>query len=317
MSASLDNLQDWLIAISQHTREMKEALQGRAGAANPAKATEDSSMLDRIGKRIEDSLKAGLASGIGQARSLAARGFAGTAEQAQNSYVMEMLAKQLAAVMMPVMQGMTYLAAQIEMRMRGMSGGEQNRLMGGLIGGGFGLRYGGLSGGLAGFVLGSELAGDSPGGSLRGATAGAYLGYRVAGVPGAIAGTVIGGTAGAPGHYEGERPSEYYSRMRAGGGSRVVAGLDTAFHSLSAMWGGAGAKRPEERRDVTPFQAEMMEAGGTAARVQENLIRATAGPGFEDGGMFKPIIDVLLMIYDQIVEARGGRPAPRSARDGA
>lgn len=314
MSASLDNLQDWLIAISTHTREMKEALQGRAGAASPTKSTDESSLADRLGKRIEEAMRSGLATGLGQARSLAARGFAGTAEQAQNQYQMDMLGRQFAAVMMPVMQGMTYLAAQVEMRMRGMSGSEQNRLMGGIIGGGLGLRYGGAAGGLAGFALGSAVLGDGPGGSLSGAAAGAYLGYRAGGPIGAGLGALAGGAAGSPGHYEGERPSEYYARLRAAGGSRAGAAFDMSLHSLSAMWGGRGSPRPEPRRDVTPFQAEMMEAGGTAARVQENLIRATAGPGYEDAGVFKPIIDVLLLILNQLIVSSGGTPVPLSAR---
>lgn len=332
MYATLDNLQDWLIVIAQHTRETKEALQGRAGAVAPGKvAADDATTLDRIGKRIEEAMKAGLASGLGRAQSLAARGFAGTAEQAQNSYAMEMLAKQFAAVMMPVMQAMTYLAAQTEMRMRAMSGAQQNGLMGGIIGGALGLRYGGVGGALAGATIGSlAMGGES---STGGGVAGAYLGFRAGGPVGALAGYAVGSVAGSGdyGRLRGEGNSRFASAFGSGIGSLTDLGhfaLGTGKGTLGLnLIGGpnpmtairaeadakAGKTAPE-RRDVTPFQAEMMEAGGTAARVQEGLIRATAGAGFEDAGPFKPITDVLLLILDQLIVMSGGTPPARSVR---
>ena len=68
----------------------------------------------------------------------------------------------------------------------------------------------------------------------------------------------------------------------------------------------------EARRDATPLQ--MQNAGDTAFRIQEAMIRTTAGAGFEgDGGPLKPVVDVLLKILDVLTQASGA--SPRSATD--
>lgn len=333
MYATLDSLESWLIAIAQHTRETKEALQGRAGAVSPGGAgpgKADDSMLDKLGQRIEAAMKGGLTSGLNQAKSLAARGFAGTTEAAQNSYAMEMLGKQFAAVMKPVMDAMTYGAVQIEQRMRGMNGSQQNAMLGGILGAGIGMRYGGVGGALAGGAIGALALGAES--SVAGGAAGAYLGFRAGGPIGALAGYAVGSVAGS-GDY-GRLRREGNSRFASGFGSGVGSLTDLGYNTLGkgglGIIGGAnpmdairaeadkkaaaGGKKPEERRDVTPFQAEMMEAGGTAARVQESLIRATAGAGFEDAGPLKPLVDIGLAILDQLIKMSGGTPPPRSAR---
>ncbi len=70
------------------------------------------------------------------------------------------------------------------------------------------------------------------------------------------------------------------------------------------------------RRDVTPFSADMTTAGEQYFQFQRSIIRATAGEGYEDGGPLKPIVDMLLKIFDVLVSISQGKqytPPPQSS----
>jgi hypothetical protein len=361
---NFDILTSWLIKIAENTARTRDAVEARGGAAGSKSGSDDESSksrseraLEALGKRFESSLSrwsntpveklintsmdatmsklnSSVSSALSTARGLANRGFSGTVEQARYDFAMEQLGKQFAAVMMPVMQGMTYFAEQVEKRFRGMSGSEQNRLMGMGLGAYAGLRLGGPLGALAGAALGGSLmGGDSAAGTTFGAAGGAYLGARVAGVPGAIAGATIAAVTSAPAHRPDERPFDYYNRMRAGKASVFDAVLATGGRSLSVTFGDAARalgmdtdvgrpaapRRPEPPRAVTPYNPNMVEAGGTYFEMQKGVTRATAGDGVsEDGGPLKPIFDALLQVIGllaQLVGLAGGTPAlvPTSA----
>lgn len=325
--ATIDHLEDWLIKIAEHTRMTREALEGRAAGAGAPRASPEA-LLDRVGRRVEQAVAQGLAARVSQAQGLAQRGFGGTVEQARFDYAMDQLSKQFAAVMRPILDGMTYAAVQIERRMRAMGGAEQNRLMGGIVGAGLGFGLlGGARGGVGGALLGMGVLGDSP---TLGAAGGALLGSRLGPV-----GAVVGGIGGAIASARYGDLYEMYKRdvARDLGGSSVlsrgIAGLSAAGASVfDAVTGGSATESlvargrlaprggtPEPPRAVTPFQAQMGDAGSTYFRMQEAMIRTTAGADFEDGGPFKPVIDVGLAILDQLIRMGGGTPPPRSGTD--
>jgi len=257
-------------------------------------------------------------------RGLVNRGMSGTLEGARYDYAMEQLSRQMAAVFSPITNAMTYFATRVETMMRGMSGGAQNRLMGAGIGGVAGYMMGGPLGGLAGMTLGGMMmGGPHDNDSMRGTMAGAYLGFRAGGLPGAFVGALAGNAAGSPVHLAGEGPSGYYNRMRSRGESVLGAGWETAGRGVSMMTGdllrGMGADTNigmayggtlamgarDKHRDVTPYQAEMGEAGSAYFRMQAATIRATATAGFEDAGPLKPIVDGMVEIIKLLGKLAG------------
>lgn len=298
---------------------------GRDGGVVGAGLSMSGALIDKMATRIEGALQSGLASGLGQVQGLKARGMSGTLEQARLDYAMEQLSRQFAAVFKPVTDAMTYAAVQIERRMRSMSGSEQNRMMGGLLGAGVGYRYGGVPGAVFGGAMGMGMMdGGSSTGVMAGAAAGAYLGYRTAGPVGGLVGGAVGMVGGTSRSYEGETGTDYYNRMRrprseGGGGASVVGAYMSGMGEAVRRWfenplpGRPPGRRDEPRRDVTPFSSEQMEAGGTAQRIQQGIIRATAGAEFEENNPFKPIIDAILAKLDQVISAVTGVPAPPPA----
>lgn len=332
---AVDIVQPWLQKIAENTAVMKAAVErggkgaGGTGAAAKDDAKQDS-RFDRFAKRLEGTLATSVARALGTAGVLASRGLAGSVEGARLDYATEQLSRQLAAVMLPFTQAMTYLTTQLTTRMALMSGGEQNRLMGGLVGAGIGLRYGGLPGALAGGAVGSLMGGgpSGPYDSALGAGAGAYLGFRVAGPIGAAVGAGAGAIAssGDYGRLRGEGSSRFWAVLGSGigaltdlgygvfgpGGLGIGSGpnpMDAIRREADARAGRGAAPR----RDVTPFSAEMGEAGSFYFRAQAGVTRATAGAG-DEPGPFKPVVDVLLMIFDVLVMINGGvAPAPRAA----
>jgi hypothetical protein len=59
---------------------------------------------------------------------------------------------------------------------------------------------------------------------------------------------------------------------------------------------------------------DMMEAGGTYFAAQKGVIRATTSGDYEeDGGPFKPLVNLGLEILDQLIRMSGGTPPARSA----
>lgn len=327
--ASIESLEDWLIAIAQHTRETKEAVQNRPSATGPQAAT-GGNWFDKLQGRIESAVARGLMTATGQARSLANRGFNGTTEQAANTYAMDMLAKQFAAVFKPVMDGATYLAVQVEKRMKMMNGTEQNRLFGAVVGAGLGYQFGGGGprGIVGGALLGAGIMGESTG---MGAAGGALLGARF-GPVGAAVGAAVGTVASSGDYTDLRRAGK--SKFEAAFASIGMATFDLGYSVYKGL-GGSGANPLDEarkrfndsnprpgsaeankRRDVTPFQAEMGEAGSTAMRIQEAVIRSTAGAAFEEAGPLKPVIDLGLRILDELIKLGGGQPPPQSATAG-
>jgi len=318
-------VEDWLRQIEENTRRTRDAAEGRgrgAGGGSGAAGGVAAHQFDRLIARLEGAVIGGIAGRLGQARGLANRGFGNTVESAKLDYAMEQLGRQFAAVMSPVISAMTYGATEIEKRMRMMGGNEQNRLLGAGIGAMLGLRFGPL-GALAGAGLGSILMGGrdpyqrhNSSDVFTGMAAGAYAGWRVGGPVGAFVGGVAGGIAGAPAHRPGERPFDYYDRLRSEGASRLSAGFSTAFRAAGRFVGAVddagaaigGGRRPDDRRrDVTVYNPDMKEVGGTAFDIQKLVTRATAGDGAEeDGGPLKPVMDVLIAIFDLLSGALGG-----------
>lgn len=362
-----DYIKRWLEEVARNTAQTRDAVEGMgkakgAGGGTPA-ADPAGSRWERVSEmlaarfesaiskmsrtpaeklastgldRASGLLESAASSLLSSSRNFANRGFNGTVEKARFDFATEQLSKQFAAIMKPILDGMTYGAVEIERRMRGLSGGEQNRLLGAGIGGVAGLRYAGPLGAFAGAAAGSIAMGGAGtyGDGGMGAAAGAYAGMRVAGPWGAAVGAAGGYVAG-----RGD-----YSRMRESGKGRFVSGAVAAGAALGDAWYGVrGLFTDEEspidaarrdwdtrrsprareragaetaRREVTPFSADPLAAGGTADNIQRALIRATAGADYEDNGPLKPIIDMMLKIFDVLMTiATGGSytPPPRPA----
>jgi hypothetical protein len=325
----LDYLEDWLIALVQQTKRTNELLEAQARPGSKTETREEW-RIEKLGKRIESALANQLSSRLNQAQGLANRGFSGTVEQARMDYAMEQLGRQFAAVMKPVMDALTYGAVQIEMRMRRMSGSEQNGLLGLGVGAFAGRMIGGTSGMLAGGLIGSALTGrgGDSNSALMGALVGGWAGFKASGGnPFATLGAAaIGGVSS----------SGDYGRFRASGSSRLGAALGALGSNIADVaeilpgmpegrvedWrrrsdrlyrGAGGGEAP--RRDVTPFSSEMMDAGGTYFAIQRSMIRATAGPGFEEDSPLKPIIDGMITIIEWLMKIAGvdAGTAPMSA----
>lgn len=353
--ATLDDLNDWLQTITGLTFDSRAYLEsiskrsggtGGGGSGSGAGPSRDwpqrlDDAIERFGRRIETAIGRLGSFALSQTQQLTRRGFGGTVEGARFDYAMEQLSRQMAAVFMPILNGMTYLAARVEREMRGMTGGQQNQVMGGLIGAGVGMRLAGGLGVIPGAFLGAGLmaqGGDQTSG-LIGAAAGGLIGARMGGLPGAAAGAAAG--------YIAERGD--YGRLRASGEGRGASFAGAAAATLGDMadvgsavfpltapayWGAralgfegfgatarhamgaditgttiglgaAGARDPH--RDVTPFQAQMGEAGSGFFRMQESMIRVTAGAEFQaDAGPLKPIIDLLIECVQWLRTLAGG-----------
>lgn len=338
LETEIDYVKRWLEEIARNTAQSRDALLKRGGAGGKgvaADADPDGTRFERameaLGKRFESALSkwsrtpvealvnASFDKGmqvlntatqtvLSTSRNFAQRGMQGTVEQAKLDYANEQLARQFAAIMAPLTGAMTYFSARVGGLMQGLNGEGQNRLLGMGIGAVAGGRAAGAGGAIAGGVLGPiAMRGDGTGGTgdmFMGAGAGAYLGFRAGGAYGAVAGTAAGAAAATPRSYVTERPSDYYDRMRAGGGSMVGSTLSTMAESLARPFRGAtpgappppGATPPTPRRDVTPFSAEMGDAGSAYFKAQTSAIRATAGADFEDAGPLKPIVDMMVEI---------------------
>lgn len=330
-----DLLRIWLQEVAKNTAQTRDAVMGRgsASAATGAREKPDESAFDRFAKRIEAAVGAGINYRLSQAQGLANRGFQGTVEQARYEYAMDMLGRQFAAVMSPVLNGFQYAAVEIERRFRGLSLGQQNAVMGGIVGAGIGARFGGVPGAVLGYGLGAAyMGGGSTTSAMTGAAAGAWLGYRTAGPVGALFGATAGAAGSAPGSYASERPSDYYARMRADGGTVFGAGFSTASESISRLFSGGregappggaaigaavGARADAARRDVTPFSADPLAAGGTADLIQKALIRTTAGADYAEDNPLKPLIDLGIRAVEILLAIAGGAgvTVPRSAVD--
>jgi hypothetical protein len=268
---------------------------------------------------------------LNQARGLAQRGLSGTVEQARLDYSMEQLSRQFAAILMPLTNGLTYFTARLTDMMAGLKGSQQNRLLGAGLGAVVGGRVGGPMGALVGGGIGAmALGAPSENDRWLGAGAGLAIGARLAGPIGAAIGAPIGYAVGS-GDY-GRRREMGDSRFGAGARAAGVALLDTgeapAMKVLRSALGisspadmardgmgirpgalaagaAAAAARPDPRRDVTPFQAEMGDPGAAYFRAQVGAIRATAGADFEDAGPLKPVLDMMLEIIKILARIAG------------
>lgn len=348
LDTAVSIIQPWLQEIATHTSATRNAVEGRAsaGAAATKQKESDSSWLDKWGARVETTIARGIGQRLGQAQALANRGFNGTVEGARFDFAMEQVSKQLAAVMSPMLNGLTYAAVEIEKRFRRLNGAEQNGMMGAIVGGAVGLRYGGAGGAVLGAMAGSSMLGGSGVGgwerTTAGGAAGAAIGARYAGLFGAAGGAVVGGAVGASDGISGT-----YSDLRRAGHTRFGAGSRALFAATMdagptgfANWGlrmytGMGSFSPlsgramvglppsrpgppaPEPRQVTPFSADPLAAGGTADLIQKALIRADAGPEFVEDNPMKPIIDIGLRIIEILLAIANGSgfAVPASAVD--
>lgn len=344
--ASLNDLESWLIAITQHTRvasEILERIEGKLSAAlglgggfggGGGSAARSFRMFDAAVTRLESFAGQQAVALAQRGQGLAQRGMQGTVEQAQNDYAMQQLSLQLAAVFKPITQALTYFASKTAQMFQKMDGKEQNRLLGMLGGGILGNMLGGPRGAVAGMMMGPGIVtgvtgeGPGPNDARMGAVGGALLGSRL-GPWGAAGGAVVGAAAsgGFGAYYDDAR-----GHNRAAGASNTLGstmaffqagagvigdllGVETApRRRMDARRAGAAEEAAAARRDVTPFSAEMGDAGSLFFKLQENVVRATAGPGFEDGGPFKPFMDVLIDIVILLGKLAGVPIAvPRSA----
>lgn len=323
------NVEQWLAEIAENTARQAELLERRQANEEQNRRREDS-YIEKLGKRIEQGVTSQLSYRLNQAQSIANRGFSGTVEQARMDYAMEQLGRQFAAVMKPVMDALTYGAAQIELRMRMMGSGAQNALLGTGVGAVAGRAIGSMMGyGNLGMFLGGavgNLAGGNGWGDnsvFYGAGIGAGIGGRFGGVPGGVIGATIG-AATAP------LTSGDYGRLRKEGNSRLASAAGSTIASIydfgyglfggdakdsvtnkaraehAAKFGG----KAESRRDVTPYQADMMEAGGAYFAMQKGVILATTGAGFEEQGPFTDLMKLLLKMFDALmmIAAPGYKP---------
>lgn len=297
-------------ALSQLQSIASKAASGTGRQTAPAKADTRASLstrLDFLTQRLVNLAGGTLAAGAGTAAAMARSGFSGTVEGAQFGYAMEQLSRQLAAVFQPVIQGMTYTATRLTGAMQNMSGTGQNRLMYGAIGTLAGLALGGPRGALMGGGMGLGLSGGDV--SLLGVGSAAWAGYRLGGPGGAMIGAGAALAATVPDRKRGESLPDYYGRMRDEGASRFGTAMrgigkmiDIGYSNTIGRLFGSGEKfapdtlpPPTKRREVTPFQNEMGAAGSTYFKLQEAVIRTTAGEG-ADAGPFKPLIDLGLEI---------------------
>lgn len=312
----LEYLEDWLVTLVQLNKRMAESLERKERSDKSTADPKQDWYIEKLGKRLEGALASQLSSRLNQAQALANRGFSGTVEAARMDYAMEQLGRQFAAVMKPVMDALTYGAVQIEARMRRMSGGDQNALLGMGIGAFAGRMVGGLPGMLAGGLLGSAMMGTPS--NERAALAGygmAAVGGRLGGLPGAIPGLAAGGYFSS--RAAEEATSSPTGRLAIASLRRATpmgAMLDSVMGSPRS--GPAAAPAATPRRDVTPFQSDMMDAGGTYFAIQKAMIRATAGAEFEEDNPLKPIVDMLLDIVKLLGRLAGVDFAePASATD--
>ncbi len=333
-SADIDNVVLWLIKIAENTAKIRDAAEkgygGSKGDGSEARRERSqASQFDTFTRKVEQALTHGVAQTIARAQSLAQRGLSGTAEGARQDYHTELLSQQLAGVMLPFTQAMTYLTAGLTMRLATFNGTEQNRLAGGLAGAALGMRYGGLGGALAGGVVGSSIMGSTGTAfdSISGGAAGMYMGARF-GPVGAAAGYAVGSVAlsGDYGRLRGEGTSRFGSAVGSTIGALTDAGWGasrllgaTGVNPMDAIRREADARArgpapPPARRDVTPFAAEMGDAGSFYFKAQIGTTRATAGGG-DDGGPLQPFMDVLLRIFDALrtISSGGGAVAPMPA----
>jgi hypothetical protein len=369
LESRLEVMTRWLEKVAENTAAIKNAAGKGGGAGSPGAAPGDppgerfERAMDALGKRFEGALQrwartpveklvnasfdkatqvlnTATNTVIGQGRGLVARGMSGTLEQAQNSFALDMLGRQLAAIFLPVTQGLTYLTNQMTMRLASLSGAGQDRIMGAGLGAIAGGHLGGPMGAVAGAAAGSMLMGGGGVGSWErtaaGAGVGAYVGGRLAGLPGAAGGAVVGAAGAAADGIGGT-----YTDLRARGHSMLGAGARAGFAAMHdagptgflrfgarALTGvdppvggrslvGLPADRPAApaaaRREVTPFSADMTNAGEQHFQIQRQMIRATAGEGFEDGGEFKWAADLLLKIIDILLKIQDPRYVPPAA----
>lgn len=292
--------------------KLKSIVQGAGKGPGAGTGKGSGSDLDKTLKDGLRRLEGTLSRGLGATTGLAAAGFRGTAQATQLSWEMDRVSRQMAAVFAPVVQAMTYAASKLANGLANLDLTGQNKLMGTVLGASVGRLVGGLPGMLIGGAIGGAvLGGRDTNTTLTGAASGAYLGFRAGGPIGAVIGGGIGAVAGSPDSYRGERPFDYYSRLRAGGASRFGAGLSVLGETPSALFDPSG--RPERPPPPGPrrpaplaFSSAEEEAGGGARRAQEIIARMRPdGTISEDAGPLKPIVDALLMIIQLLGKIAG------------
>lgn len=319
-------IERYIVGVSPEVvAQIAAAVRGQGGALggnNQRSRSEDQKtegILREGFRRVESAVTRIGTGALATTSALAARGFSGTYESYRLGFEMDRLSRQLAAVMQPFMQAMTYMTRKLADGMAGMSLGSQNRLMGGVLGASVGYALGGPRMALGGGFLGAGLAG---GDSVTGGIGGAIIGSRL-GPLGAAAGYAIGSvsSSGDYGRLRGEGNSKLASIFGSGVGALTDLGysvfgpkglgLSDAPNPMDEIRREADAragKAPEgKRREApVPFSAAEEEMGGAARRFQEVIARiAPDGTMSEDAGPLKPIVDALLMIIELLGRIAG------------
>jgi hypothetical protein len=262
----------------------------------------------------------------GAGAALGVSGFSGTVEWNRLRLEIELVSRELAGAFRPAVEWATRAMNQLRMKMEGMSERQQNGLLlGGLALGGLatlGLARAGIGavglGGAARAIGGLGAAGgalaahglmtDNP---MTAGLGGAAIGWRVGGPIGALALGTASAAAAAPAHRPGERPFDYYDRMRGEGASRFGAGFATGARAIATLFG-ATAKEPgapgaaSDRRRVTIADAGFEGVGSARDRLTTALALVDANTSE------KSERDILADIWKLLKETiAGGGPAPR------
>jgi hypothetical protein len=281
----------------------------------------------------------GAATAIGGAATAGGmKGFQGTVEWNRFNLELELVSRELAGAFRPALQLVTTALQKLRAGMERMSVRQQNLVMlGGLAFGGLaaaGLARMGLMGLAGGLGAGGAAAAGAAGGLLSrgrlvgmagaGAVAygaatdnpyagflgGAALGSRF-GPIGAAIGSLTGGATSAPSDRTGERPSEYWTRMRREGHDMVGSTLAVMGRSVARLFGsspdpagGPDGANPDRRR-VTIADAGF-EATGTARD------RLTTALAMVDAAGSRSERDILEDIWEfmKTTFGAGGTPAP-------
>jgi hypothetical protein len=257
-----------------------------------------------------------VATGIGGAAATAGmQGLQGTVEWNRLQLEVKMVSRELAGALLPAIQLVTRGLQDLRRFMERLSVRQQNLVMLGTLAFG-GLALAGLARmGLAGLMGGAGAAASGVGALGAGAAGGAlsrvgaigavgvtalaagamtdnpYLamaggaaaGWRYGGPLGALVGTVAGGVAAAPSDREGERPSGYWSRMRAEGHDMVGSTLLTGNRAIGRVFGlspdpagGPGSGPNPDRRMPTIADAGFEAPGSAFERITNKLAMVDA-----------------------------------------
>lgn len=237
---------------------------------------------------------AALAAGAGLARS----GLSGTVEGNRLGLETQLLGREVAGAMKPFTDGITNATMRVRKWMESLSKTQQDMAMYGglLVAGTVALRaviggsaFGALAGGAARGVAGAAATVAAGGAGTALAAAGGAAATRLGGAArflrrnakgigfAALPAALAFEATDAEAERRGERPSDYYARLRAGGRSRAGAAWTTAGRSVAKLFGADDADTTRERmeagnrRNVTLADAGFESVGSGYDRLSTSL----------------------------------------------